>query len=111
MGRRGNKRIHNFEEDCNQVRLQLMYLDEVNETGHELTKLQHKSDLHAGDDFQVRRKQEMVNFTEQNGFFFYTGVEEHKLSRMSPTAKAETEQSDLEDELDQQACSEAKLAK
>ena len=86
MGRRGNKRIDNFEEDCNQVRLQLMYLDEVNETGHELTKLQHKQKLHAGD-LQKNWQQEMTKFTEQNGFFFYTEMEDHKLSRMSPVSK------------------------
>lgn len=48
MGRRGNRRIDNFEENCNLVRIQLMYLDDVNDAGHELNKLQHESELHSG---------------------------------------------------------------
>ena len=39
MGRRGNRRIDNLEGNCDLVRLQLMYLDDVNDAGHELTKL------------------------------------------------------------------------
>ena len=70
MGRRGNKRIDNFEEDCNLVRLQLMYLDDVNDTGQELLKMQRESELHDGQ-MQMRRMQEITEFAGDNGFFFF----------------------------------------
>ena len=37
MARHENKRIDRFAENCNKLRLQLIYLDDVNDTGHELS--------------------------------------------------------------------------
>ena len=44
MARR-HKKIDKFEESCTRIRLQLLYLDEVNDVGLELTKLQHQLGL------------------------------------------------------------------
>ena len=48
MARRGQKRLEKFEESCNILRLQLLYVDEVNEYGHELTKLSNQIDIASG---------------------------------------------------------------
>ena len=41
MKKNENKREAKFEENCNMVRLQLIYADQVNDAGFELTKLYH----------------------------------------------------------------------
>ena len=48
MRRRGNNTEDLFEERCNQVRIKLIYLDEVNDAAHELAKLHHETELHFG---------------------------------------------------------------
>ena len=53
----------------------------------------------------------MTKFSERNGFFFYTKVEERKLSRMSPVTRTESEYNLAGVEELDEACSETKLAR
>lgn len=48
MARRGLTHVDKFEENCNLVRLQLIYLDDVNDAGCELTKLYRQTELFVG---------------------------------------------------------------
>ena len=80
MARRGNKRIDKFAENCNTVRLQLMYLDDVNDTGHALTKLCHESETYDGDK-QIKQLQQMTNFAKDNGMYFQTLAQDNKNMR------------------------------
>ena len=83
MARRGQKRVEKFEESCNILRLQLLYVDEVNEFGHELTKLSNQIDIASGAKHE-KVQEELLQFATNNGFFFYVHSGDLTLMRSTP---------------------------